>query len=1122
MVCFNRIISLLLCAAILFSVLPLSSIRAEENVTNVSDEGLVLCETECISNIWGSKKLAFYKYESKYYLDMHDIADLARFNIENIDESAVWCKQGMRKIYIQKTQGIAELNENGRDTGAVEIISYDGKWLVEGIPMLRYLGANANINEDGVLIITAPLITIWDVLDELYNLEPIELSISAIYENGSQAVISKAWCDMALDLLDRANGEGLGGLFGAHIKSALCEALDVEYRDYSQVKTEAESIMRSGDITDQGNGAWAELISNALKNGPADAEAVADFVQLNYNIVRGFDTDLWGELRHTFAPNSDFKSLKDIAYDSTGKLSNKFLKGEQKLDTVSDVLSYVSLVTTVAEETISKSRFDLDSKALLGKVVTDDLLNYYRENGNNWAFSWPNIAAYLGAELQSNALIASVETIEAAYDFISEAVLEKGAEAAFELLAAGNGGFILLMVNLGWFGLSNIFKPYFSAVSDDLDAIYLSTIGFDSANYALDYIRWGGGAVNLNEQELEYLRDLCVLTFRAGTAFGQKFASSLSSNWDRSARELASSYDDKENWSVANSMARKLYMATNCSVNPVRDYSEFVDDITDKMVWIEKPAVNPLDSPSVVSNGGTTFAIKEDNSLWAWGANYYGQIGDGTTEYKSTPVKVLDDVSSVVMGAGSTFAIKLDGSLWAWGANSNGKLGDGSESQRTAPVKILDNVSEVIIETYRRTYAILNDGTLMGWGYNTDGGLGDGTNINRLSPVPILSNVVSVKPAGYDWRDGFQLHYAICSDGSLYGWGKTVYHKLPENFEYDLNNERNISLQQYCESIYINVTELLDIVCCVLGNGTTHSSTSPVFITDNVKSIDFINHEGWRLSLSEESAFEGVSCYVIKNDNTLWAWGNNGNGILGDNTREDRLAPVRIMNDVDRLVIRETYDIDGNNVFCIKTDGSLWGWGEGYIANLTDDFSLAYLVDELQFYPVHILDNIATFVTNGIQAYAVNTKGELMAWGSNHEMAPLGMLIDSLEPSVVDNSVVGISTDFADWIYDDAACACLTYILKADSSLWGWGYTCSSEEFYADEGVVAGILGDGAIVTRRTPVHIMDGVQQIVHVEAGEGYSVVLSTDGSVWQWGNINGKAVLSPIKVFDGVRMP
>ncbi|MBR3989932.1 MAG: hypothetical protein IKI85_05250 [Bacteroidales bacterium] len=205
-------------------------------------------------------------------------------------------------------------------------------------------------------------------------------------------------------------------------------------------------------------------------------------------------------------------------------------------------------------------------------------------------------------------------------------------------------------------------------------------------------------------------------------------------------------------------------------------------------------------------------------------------------------------------------------------------------------------------------------------------------------------------------------------------------------------------------------------------------------------------------------------------------------------------------------------------MFCIKTDGSLWGWGQSSIANLTESISVGHVPPETQFFPVQIMDSVAALEINDHQAYAVNRVKDLMAWGFNADWCPIGTLPDGYfwEPVKIFGNVKTIVTEYE--LFVGGEDACITYIIKDDASLWGWGFTYSS--LY--EGEVSGLLGDGSIVTRRTPVHIMDGVQQIVHVEPGEGYSVVLANDGSVWQWGNINGKAVLSPIKVFDGVRMP
>ncbi|MDY4873393.1 MAG: FN3 associated domain-containing protein, partial [Alloprevotella sp.] len=136
-----------------------------------------------------------------------------------------------------------------------------------------------------------------------------------------------------------------------------------------------------------------------------------------------------------------------------------------------------------------------------------------------------------------------------------------------------------------------------------------------------------------------------------------------------------------------------------------------------------------------------TIATKNDGSLWAWGYNSYGQLGDGTTTNKTTPIKIMDNVVSTSASRYHSLAIKNDGSLWAWGRNSYGQLGDGTTTNKTTPVKIMDNVVSTSAGLYH-SLAIKNDGSLWAWGDNSDGQLGDGTTTNKTTPVKIMDNVV--------------------------------------------------------------------------------------------------------------------------------------------------------------------------------------------------------------------------------------------------------------------------------------------------------------------------------------------------------------------------------------------
>jgi alpha-tubulin suppressor-like RCC1 family protein len=108
---------------------------------------------------------------------------------------------------------------------------------------------------------------------------------------------------------------------------------------------------------------------------------------------------------------------------------------------------------------------------------------------------------------------------------------------------------------------------------------------------------------------------------------------------------------------------------------------------------------------AVGGGSGTTMAIKKDGSLWAWGANEYGQIGDGTTETRYSPVKIMDDAVAAAIGIEHAMAVKKDGSLWSWGSNENGRIGDGTatvydawhihiteDNERHRPIRVTDGV----------------------------------------------------------------------------------------------------------------------------------------------------------------------------------------------------------------------------------------------------------------------------------------------------------------------------------------------------------------------------------------------------------------------------------------------
>lgn len=282
----------------------------------------------------------------------------------------------------------------------------------------------------------------------------------------------------------------------------------------------------------------------------------------------------------------------------------------------------------------------------------------------------------------------------------------------------------------------------------------------------------------------------------------------------------------------------------------------------------------------ISAKGRWVLAIRNDGTLWGWGANSRGSLGYGTDTIIFTPVQIGSDNDWKYVAAGfySSYGIKNDGSLWAWGNNVVGELGDGTYEHKYIPTRIgndndwmmVDANGSVFINEGGHVIALKTNGTLWAWGRNGHGQLGDGTTINKIIPIQIgTSN---------DWKyvsAGNTHNLAIKNDGTLWAWG--------------LNNVGQ------------------------LGDGTTISKLIPTQIgTSN----------DWKIVKAHLDFSLG-----IKNDGTLWAWGHNGERTLGDGTNIDKLIPTQIGNDNNWIHITSGGNGYTKTSAGIKSDGTLWTWG---------------------------------------------------------------------------------------------------------------------------------------------------------------------------------------------------
>jgi len=268
-------------------------------------------------------------------------------------------------------------------------------------------------------------------------------------------------------------------------------------------------------------------------------------------------------------------------------------------------------------------------------------------------------------------------------------------------------------------------------------------------------------------------------------------------------------------------------------------------------------------------------ATNTDGELWVWGENENGYLGQNNRTDRSSPVQVGSDTTwaiSLAAAKKSGFATKTDGTLWAWGYNARGELGHNNTTQYSSPVQVGSDTTWSTTKnkfggTAYSVVAIKTDGTLWSWGYNNFGQLAQNNTTSYSSPIQIPGSWATVsKPPRY-------MQAAINTDGELWMWGTGGYGQLGQN-----------------------------------QNGDNHQYSSPVQIPGTT----------WKLVCGGSQMV-----HATKTDGTLWSWGRNNYGVLGQNNETQYSSPVQVGSSTDWDIPLNLSNFGGG----IKTDGTLWGCG---------------------------------------------------------------------------------------------------------------------------------------------------------------------------------------------------
>jgi len=480
--------------------------------------------------------------------------------------------------------------------------------------------------------------------------------------------------------------------------------------------------------------------------------------------------------------------------------------------------------------------------------------------------------------------------------------------------------------------------------------------------------------------------------------------------------------------------------------------------------------------PKVTTGGDAetlshTCAVRADGTLWCWGDNTWGQLGDGTTTRSYGPVQVGTASDWVDVGGGHehTCGVRADGTLWCWGRNNASQLGDGTTSDHLAPVQVGVGAEwATVVAGLRYGCALRRDGSLWCWGTGVYGSLGQGDTIAETTPARVGADSA--------WRaltSGAKHVCALKTDDSLWCWGYN-------------------------------------------GKGATGGGGTIVTLPYNV-----LPSVAW----STVSGGDDHTC-AIRVDGSLWCWGSNATGQLGDGTVLTRTSPFR-----EASAASDWTRVDaGQTGTCgLRGDGALWCWGANAFGLLQD----RTLTDSLV--PVAATDPtgwaaLAVGTDHGcgtrddgtLSCWGAHHSGQLGSWGAPTKTSPwpLPGTWAEAEPSPIDLSHACGRTaagalacwgrnDFGQLgdgdvtaVFGSPAVAVAggpaaftrlagagehTCALGSGATLWCWGRNQNGQ------------LGDGTLDDRPTP-DVVAGAW--VQVRAGGDSVMGVRADGTLWGWG--------------------
>jgi alpha-tubulin suppressor-like RCC1 family protein len=542
--------------------------------------------------------------------------------------------------------------------------------------------------------------------------------------------------------------------------------------------------------------------------------------------------------------------------------------------------------------------------------------------------------------------------------------------------------------------------------------------------------------------------------------------------------------------------------------------------------------VNVLGLPgaatAIAAGWNHTCALAGSGGMKCWGANDYGQLGDGTMQAHHTPVNVGDlaaGVSGIAVNGSHTCARLSTGGLKCWGDNEYGQVGNDSTYDQPWPVDVVGLGSGVIAVTAgeSHTCVLVAGGGMKCWGMNFTGQLGDGTTVDRHTPVNVigLTNGTSAISAGHyhtcavsvggvakcwGWNglsqlgDGILTHRSVAVDaaetiigstaiasggahtcvltagGGMKCWGANVYGQLGDG----------TTIQRGAP------VDVIGLASGVIAIATGESHTCALLAAGGVKCWGYnssgqlgdgtltnrlipVDVSGLASGVTDISAGGAHTCALAAGGGAK-CWGSNSNGQLGDNSTTPRSTPVDVLGLSSGVT---GISANGNSTCALAAGGAAKCWGDNYYGQLGDGTTTQRNT------PVEVASlssGTLDIASGGVVTCALVTGGGVKCWGSNW-FGELGDGTTTNSSTPVD--VVGLETGVTAITADGAhACALKSGGVKC------WGYNELNQ------------LGDGTIINRSSPVSTAGMESNVIAIDAGGYHTCALVSSGRPKCWG--------------------